>query len=149
MGTACSSSRQGVGPDPTQFPPWVWVWIWSTSISPLGMGLDLIPLNFPLRYGPGPDSPQFPPWVWAWIWSPQFPPWLWLWTWSPSISPLGVGPDLIPFNFTLGCRPGGPPRTRHSPQEQTPQTRQPPRADPPPRDLLKGMLGYHLQCTLG
>ena len=43
------------------------------------MGLDLIPLNFPLRCwrgsdplnvplgcGPGPDPPQFPPWVWAW-----------------------------------------------------------------------------------
>ena len=33
---------------------------------PLGMGLDLIPLDFPLGYGPGPDPPQFPPWVWAW-----------------------------------------------------------------------------------
>ena len=30
------------------------------------MGLDLIPLNFPLGCGPGPDPPQFPPWVWAW-----------------------------------------------------------------------------------
>ena len=53
-------------------------WIWSPSISPLGVGLDLIPLNFPLGCGPGSDPPQFPPWVWAW-------------TWSPSISPLGVG----------------------------------------------------------
>ena len=67
------------GPDPPQFPPWVWAWIWSPSISPLGMGLDLIPLNFPLGvgmdliplnfplgYGPGSDPPQFPPWLWAW-----------------------------------------------------------------------------------
>ena len=30
------------------------------------VGLDLIPLNFPLGCGPGPDPPQFPPWVWAW-----------------------------------------------------------------------------------
>ena len=30
------------------------------------MGLDLIPLNFPLGCGPGSDPPQFPPWVWAW-----------------------------------------------------------------------------------
>ena len=27
----------------------------------LGVGLDLIPLNFPLGCGPGPDPPQFPP----------------------------------------------------------------------------------------
>ena len=64
------------------------------SISPLGVGLDLIPLNFPLGCGPGSDPPQFHPWVWAWIW-------------SPSISPMGVGLDLIPLNFPLGCRPGG------------------------------------------
>ena len=74
-------------------------------ISHLDVGLDLIPLNFPLGCGPGSDPPQFPPWVWAWIWSPlnfplgcgpgsdppQFPPWVWAWIWSPSISPLGVG----------------------------------------------------------
>ena len=35
-------------------------------MSPLGVGLDLIPLNFPLGCGPGPDPPQFLPWVWAW-----------------------------------------------------------------------------------
>ena len=58
---------------------WGWVWSWSPWISPLGVGLDLIPLNFslavgldliPLNFslgcGPGPDPPQFPPWVWAW-----------------------------------------------------------------------------------
>ena len=57
---------RGAGSDPPQFPPWVWAWMWSPSISPLGVGLDLIPLNFPLGCGPGPDLPQFPPWVWAW-----------------------------------------------------------------------------------
>ena len=41
-------------------------WSWSPWISPLDVGLDLIPLNFPLGCGPGPDPPQFPPWVWAW-----------------------------------------------------------------------------------
>ena len=56
----------GPGSDPPQFPPWVCSWIWSPSISLLGVGLDLIPLNFPLGCGPGPDPPQFPPWVWAW-----------------------------------------------------------------------------------
>ena len=68
-------------------------WIWPPSISPLGVGLDLMPLNFPLGCGPGSDPPQFPPWEWAWIW-------------SPSISPLGVGLDWIPLNFCLGCGPG-------------------------------------------
>ena len=42
------------------------VWAWFPWISPLGVGLDLIPLNFPLGCGPGPDPPQFPPWLWAW-----------------------------------------------------------------------------------
>ena len=44
----------------------------------------------------------------------------------------------------------------HTPQEQTPpgsrhpppQSSPPPGADPP-KDLLQGMLGYHLQCMLG
>ena len=48
--------------------------------------------------------------------------------WSPSISPLGVGLDLIPFNFRLGCRPGAPPRTRPPNWEQAP----PPGAGTPP-----------------
>ena len=74
-------------------PPWMLAWNWSPWISPLGVGLDLIPLNFPLGCGPGSDPPQFPPWVWAWIW-------------SPSIFPLGVDLDLIPLNFPLGCGPG-------------------------------------------
>ena len=30
------------------------------------MGLDQIPLNFPLGCGLGSDPPQFPPWLWAW-----------------------------------------------------------------------------------
>ena len=71
---------------------------------------------------PGSDPPQFPPWVWAW-------------TRSPSISPLDVGLDLIPFNFSLGCGPGAPPRIRPpgpgTPQEQPPQSRHPPRSRPP------------------
>ena len=79
-----------------QFPPWVWAWIWSPSISPLGVGLDLITLNFPLGCGPGSDPSPFTPWVWAWIW-------------SPSISPLGVGLDLISLHFPLGCGPGSDP----------------------------------------
>ena len=80
MHTAGSSSCSGRGG----------VWSWSPWISPLGMGLNLIPLNLPLGCGPGSDPPQFLPWVWAWIW-------------SPLISPLGVGLDLIPLNFPLGC----------------------------------------------
>ena len=99
MRTAHSSSCRGEGgsgPDPPEFPPWLWAWIWSPWISPLGVGLDLIPLNFPLGCGPGSDPPEFPPWVWAWIWS--------FW-----ISPLGVGLDLIPLNFPLGCGLGPDP----------------------------------------
>ena len=106
MRTARSSSHRGFGPDPPQFPTWMLAWTWSPSISPLGVGLDLIPLNSPLGCGPGSDPSQFPPWVWAWIWSPQFPPWVWAWIWSPSISPLAVGLDLTPLNFPLGCGPG-------------------------------------------
>ena len=40
-------------PDLRQLPPWVWAWTRSPSTSPLGMGLDQIPLNFPLGCGPG------------------------------------------------------------------------------------------------
>ena len=86
----------GAGPDPPEFSPWLLAWTWSPWISPLGVGLDLILLNFPLGCGPGSDPPQFSPWVWAWIW-------------SPSISPLGVGLNLIPLNFPLGCGPGPDP----------------------------------------
>ena len=85
MRTTRCRSRRGGGD---------WGCSWSPWISPLDVGLDLIPLNFPLGCWPGSDPPQFPPWVWAWIW-------------SPSISPLGVGLDLIPLNFPLGCGPGG------------------------------------------
>ena len=47
--------------------------------------------------------------------------------WSPSISPLGVGLDLIPINFRLGCGPGAPP------PDQTPHWEQaPPGAGNPP-----------------
>ena len=76
------------------------------STSPLGVGLDQIPLNFPLGCGSGPDPPQLPPWVWAW-------------TRSPSTSPLGVGLDQIPLNFLLGCGPGTPPPGTRHPQDQT------------------------------
>ena len=72
MRTTRSSSRRGRGggwPVP-QLLPWVWAWtispsmsplLWawtrSSSTSPLGVGLDQIPLNFPLGCGPG-DPPQ-------------------------------------------------------------------------------------------
>ena len=81
--------------------------IWSPSISPLDVGLDLIPLNFPLGCGPGSDPPQFPPWVWAWIWSPSISPLDVGLDLIPLNFPLGVGLDLIPLNFPLGCGPGG------------------------------------------
>ena len=75
-------------------------WTWPPQFPPLGMGLDLIPLNFPLGCGPGPDPPQFPP--------------------------LGVGLDLIPLNFPLGCGPGPPldraPGSRHPPDQAPPRT---------------------------
>ena len=76
----------------------------------LGVGLDQIPLNFPLGCGPESDPPQLPPWVWAWIR-------------SPSTSSLGVGLELPqdqapPDQAPLG--PGNPPGTRHSPLDQAP-----------------------------
>ena len=73
--TACSSSHhdgvstppeQAPQPDPPQLPPWVWAWTRSPSTSPLGVGLDQIPLNFPLGCGPGQDPPKLTPWLWAW-----------------------------------------------------------------------------------
>ena len=39
----------------------------------------------------------------------QLPPWVWAWTRSPSSSPLGVGLDQTPLNFSLGCGPGPDP----------------------------------------
>ena len=76
MHTALSSSRLGGSPpghpqsrhllgpgtprpDPPQFPPWLWAWTRSPSTSPLGVGLDQIPLHFPLGCGPG-DLPWRP-----------------------------------------------------------------------------------------
>ena len=117
--TARSSSRHGGG---------VWAWTRSPSTSPLGVGLDQIPLNFPLGCGPGPDPPQLPPWVWAW-------------TRPPSTSPLGVGLDQIPLNFPLGCEPRpDPPQLppwlwAWRPYGQIPLTSLPPKnpAPPPPR----------------
>ena len=91
MRTAHSSSRGGVGRDPPEFSPWMLAWTWSPSISPMGVGLDVISLNFPLGYGPRSDSLNFPLGCGPGSDPHQFPPWVWAWTWSPSISPLGVG----------------------------------------------------------
>ena len=49
-------SRLPVGPgiprpDPPQLPPWLWAWTRSPSISPLAVGLDQMPLHFPLGCG--------------------------------------------------------------------------------------------------
>ena len=103
MCTAHSSSRYGgPGPDPPQLPPWVRAWTRSLSTAPLGVGLDQIPLNFPLGCGPGPDPPQLPPWVWAWR--------------APSQS---LETCKACWNTT-------------TPRDQTPQTRPPPEQAPPP-----------------
>ena len=159
MRTARSSSCQGGTRSPSTSPLGVGLDL-IPSIYPLGVGLDLIPLNFPLGCGPGPDPfnfplgcvpgsdpPQFPPWVWAWTWSLQFSPWVWAWIWSPSISTLGVGLDLIPLNFPLGCGPVEAPGPGTHLGADTPPGSSPPGAGIPP--LLQGMLGYHLQCMLG
>ena len=52
MRTTYSSSHRG----------WCWPGPDLPEFSPLGVGLDLIPLNFPLGCGPASDPPQFPPW---------------------------------------------------------------------------------------
>ena len=72
--------------DPPQLPPWLWAWTGSPSTSPLAVGLDWIPLNFPLGCGPGPDPPQLPPWVWTWRPPPRTDP--------PKL-PLGCGPGNL------------------------------------------------------
>ena len=56
----------GSGPDPPQFPLGVGLDLIPLNV-PLGCELDLILLNVPLGCEPGSDPPQFPPWVWAWI----------------------------------------------------------------------------------
>ena len=106
MCTTRRSSRHGGGGSPHPLAR-------SHSNSPLGVGLDQIPLNFPLGCVPGPDPPQLPPWVWAWAR-------------SPSTSPLGVGLGQIPLNFPLGCGPEDPPLPREKEQAS-------PRPAPPPR----------------
>ena len=113
----------GPGPDPPQFPPWVWAWTWSPqffpwvwawtwsiSISSLGVGLDLIPLNFPLGVDldqkATPQSRHTPPQIrHPWIRHP------------PEQTPPGA--DTPP--------------EQTAPWEQTPreQTPTPPRADTP------------------
>ena len=81
------TNPMGAGTPPCQiplnFPQWLWAWTRSPSTSPLVVGLDQIPLNFPLGCVPGPDPPQLPPWLWAWRppWPdpPKLPPWVWVW----------------------------------------------------------------------
>ena len=95
----------------------VWYLASSPSTSPLGVGLDQIPLNFPLGCVPEPDPPQPPTWVWAW-------------TRSPLNFPLDCVPGPDPLNFPLGCGPGDPPGPGTSPWGQaSPQTRHPPPVD--------------------
>ena len=79
------------------------------STSPLGVGLEQIPLNYPLGYGPGPDPPQLPPWVWAWSPPkpdpPKLPPWVWACkparhagipppAWRPAARHAGIPPTM-------------------------------------------------------
>ena len=80
--------------------------------------------------GEGVSAPVhagIPPWVWAWI-----PPQVWVWR------PPGCGPRDAP-----GQTPQLPPWVwAWRPARYT-------GIPPSPRDLLQGMLGYHLQCMLG
>ena len=81
--------------------------------------------------GCGPGDPldvglETPPQVWAWRplgQTSQLPPWVWAW------NPLSQN-----LNFPPGCGSGN---------------LQGMLGYHPPRDLLQGMLGYHLQCMLG
>ena len=76
MHTAHSSSLHGGSPhlNQSRHPPEQAPQPRSPSTSPLAVGLDHIPLNFPLGCGPGdpptpslwPDPPKLPPWLWAW-----------------------------------------------------------------------------------
>ena len=109
----------GSASGPPEHPPWLCAWTSSHSISPLAVGLNQIPLNFPLGSGPGPDPPQFPPYRGPGWDPPQFPPWLWAWARSPSISPLAVGLET-PTPWEQKC-----------PWEQTPREQTPPRSKPP------------------
>ena len=89
---------------PLNFPQWLWAWTRSPSTSPLVVGLDQIPLNFPLGCVPGPDPPQLPPWLWAWRppWPdpPKLPPWVWVW--KPARH-AGIPPPQDLLQGMLGC----------------------------------------------
>ena len=93
MRTVRNSSRMlggwGVG-DPPQLPPWLWAWTGSPSTSHLAVGLDLIPLNFPLGCGPG-ACPH----------------------WTDRLNfPLGCGPGNL--QGMLGYTPPPRPAARHA-----------------------------------
>ena len=103
---------------------------WDTPLP--GVGLEIPPGCGPgdsPGCGPG-DPPRFgpgDPQVWAW--RPPRP--------DPSTFPFGCGPGdplARPLNFPLGCGPGN----LQACWDTTPS-----------RDLLQGMLGYHLQCMMG
>ena len=98
----------------------------------------------PIPLGVGLKTPQ----VWAWrpplgvAWrppgcgpedlpgqTPQLPPWVWAWR-APQARSLNSPPPWL-WVWKPARHAGIPP---------------PP---PPTRDLLQGMLGYHLQCLLG
>ena len=87
------SSNHGGSPHPMARSP---------STSPLGVGLEQIPLNFPLGCGPGPDPPKFSPFgVGLDLIPPQFSPLgVGLDLIPPQFFPLGVGLDLIPSQFS-------------------------------------------------
>ena len=78
------------------------VWSWSPWICPLGVDLDLIPLNLLIGCGPESDPPQVPPWVWAW----------------------GGGRESSPDPQEQTPAGADPSRSR-SPAKQTPQSRPP------------------------
>ena len=70
---------------------------------------------------PGCGPGTSPPWVWA----GRTPPQVWAWRHPPSQTP------QLPL-WVWACKPA-----RHA------------GIHAPPRDLLQGMLRYHLQCMLG
>ena len=103
------------------------------GLDPPGVGLET-PLNFPLGCGLGTPparslstSPLGVGLETPWPDPPQLPPLVW--AWRPP-------PGQMPLNFPLGVGL----ETCKACWDTTPR---------PPRDLLQGMLGYHLQCMLG
>ena len=88
------SPRPGRAPwaDPPQLPPWLWAWTGSPSTSPLAVGLDLIPLNFPLGCGPGDPPPRQ----------------------IPLNFPLGCGPGNLQGMLAYPTPPPPRPAARHA-----------------------------------